>query len=219
MTKRIFGVGAMVLVFCTAAFQADAAFYLRPELQISSLATSSHADSDIAIGGGLAWGAVFGRDKRFDVGAEFSQVRYKADFDCLVYFGSGAGDTVRKKVPVISTVETRLATFRYSFGSKNEKVRPFLALALGHSTVSIPQPIEAYRPNSAGGSLVSSGYCWTAALSGGVSYQLFRLTSVEMGYRYIFSDSVSLSSYTYKFRNNAHVITIAVAQRFGSGGS
>jgi hypothetical protein len=209
----------MVLVFCATNFTADAAFYLRPEVQFSSLATSSHADSDVAVGGGLAWGGVFGRDQRFDVGVEITRTRYKGDFD-FPFFNT-PGVVERRRVPTSCEVTPVQATFRYSFTTKNEKIRPYLCMAFGWSWVDISSPTPS--PGYAGGSSGGSGSCWTGSLGGGASYQLGRLTSIEFGYRYVFSDSITTfhlwsPSYGCNFRYDAHVFTLALTQRFGRGG-
>lgn len=218
MTKRILGLGAMVFAFCATTFTADAAFYLRPEVQFSSLATSSHADADMAVGGGLAWGGVFGRDQRFDVGVEITRTRYKGDFDFRNYNAPGVQWT---KVPATCEVTPVQATFRYSFTTKNEKIRPYLGMAFGWSWVDIHNSTSS--PGYAGGSSGGSGSCWTGSLGGGVSYQLGRLTSIELGYRYVFSDSISAFDFWNphfgcNFRYDAHVFTLALTQRFGRGG-
>jgi hypothetical protein len=219
MTKKILAAGAMLFVFCGVVYKVDAAFYVRPEVQFSSLATSSHADSDIAVGGGLAWGGVFGRDQRFDVGVAITRTRYKGDFD----FPNNSAPRAAGWTKVHSTSEVTpiQATFRYSFSTKNEKLRPYIGVAFGYSWVDIPNP--APSPGYSGGDTESSGSCWTGSLGGGVSYRLGRLTSVEFGYRYVFSDSMTPAgfwspNFSYNFRYNAHVFTLALTQRFGRGG-
>lgn len=207
MTKRILGAGVVMFIFCTAAFQAAAAFYLRPAVQVSSL-TDSSVDADIGIGGGLALGAAMGRQQSFDVGAEITATRYKGDFNeptAMV----GPNPVGWTKVPATIRVDSCLATFRYSFTTKNERVRPFLGAAVGFSLVDISKP-----------SIGAQGTCWTASLGGGVSYRLSRLTCIDFGYRYVFSDSVADvilegSYHNNKFRPNAHVFTVALDQRFG----
>lgn len=191
-----------------AAFRSEAAFYVRPALQFSSL-TDSHTDADIGIGGGIAVGAAMGRQQNFDVGAEYTSTRYKGTFESQTYnYPSG---WARQVAPVRCTTDTILGTFRYVFGAKDKNFRPFLGLAGGFSSVHITAPSANAQ--------ASTGTCWTAAVGGGVTYRVGRLTCIDFGYRYIFSDAIVpfgilYPNFSYKFRYNAHAITIALDQRF-----
>lgn len=197
----------MILVLCTAAFRADAAFYLRPEVQFGSM---PGYNSSIGVGGALAWGGAFGLEQRFEVGVEFSRIRYEGGkFDHRDLDG---GVLVTRKISSTCTVTPIQAAFRYIFVTDNKKVRPYLGISLGHSVVDFDLP----HKNIFG----DSGDCWSGSLGGGLSYQLGRRTSVNFGYRYFFSDAYgSRASNSYpvvtNFRPNAHVFSLAITHLLG----
>ena len=197
----------MALFICIGALQASAAFYLRPEVQFGSL---PGYNADIGVGGALAWGGAFGREQRFEVGIEFSRIRYEGgEFDYRDLEGIGL---VTKKISSTCTVTPIQATFRYIFVTDNTKVRPYLGFSLGHSVVDFDLPHKNFFGDS--------GDCWSGSLGGGVSYQLGRRTSVNFGYRYFFSDAYGeLSSNSYSvitnFRPNAHVFSLAITHLLG----
>jgi len=214
MTKKILSTWALALFFCGGANQANAAFYLRPVVQVSALANNTHADADLGLGGGLAWGGVFGRNQRFDTGCEITSTRFKGDFSvptAWAWDGPSQKEVAWKKIPATCQASSALATFRYSFTTKNEKIRPFFGMAAGFTHLRISSPVRG----------VDHGGCWTVGIGGGVSYQLGRLTSVDLGYRYVFSNLSGgdfLQAYGYNFRYNANFLTLALTQRFGRGG-
>lgn len=208
MFKRTLSTCGLVLFFCGCAGQANAAFYLRPELQIASMPGYG---SDVGVGGALAWGGSFGREQRFEVGAEFSKIRYSGgSFDYRDM--DGTGHLVTKKISSTCTITPIQAAFRYIFVTENKMVRPYLGISLGHSLVDF----DGTNQNFVG----HSGDCWIGSLSGGVSYQLDRRTSANLGYRYFFSDELGGgASNTYPkvahFRYNAHVFSLAITHVFG----
>lgn len=214
MINRISSACALVLFFSVCASQACAAFYLRPVVQVSALANNTHADADLGLGGGLAWGGVFGRNQRFDTGCEITSTRFKGDFSvptAWAWDGPSQKEVAWKKIPATCQASSALATFRYSFTIKNEKLCPFLGLAAGFTQLRISSPVRS----------TDQGGCWTVGIGGGISYQLGRLTSVDVGYRYVFSNLSGgnfMESYGYNFRYNANFLTLALTQRFGRGG-
>jgi hypothetical protein len=208
MIRNILGTFATALVFCLCALQANADFYLRPSVQISSL-VDSHAETDPGLGVGLALGSALGQQHNYEVGAECNLVRYEGDFDKSTRL-AGSNWT---KVPSECAVANIMGTFRYSFGSKFDNLRPYLGMGAGFSWLDIS------NSSTEGGRQAT---CWTGSVGGGLSYRLGRLTCVEFGYRFVFSDTVSYgiaSNFSYNFRYNAHVLAITIDQRFGRGGA
>ena len=217
MTRNILSTCATALVFCVCALQAKADFYLRPSVQFSSL-VNSHADTDIGTGVGLALGSAIGAQQNYEVGAECNVTRYKGDFDQLTSL-VGSSQLGWKKVPAKCKITNFMGDFRYSFGSKFDKIRPYLGVGAGFSMVDIDPAISNSGTH---GSTGTQATCWTGSVGGGLSYRLGRLTCLEFGYRFVFSDNVSygvMSSFGYNFRYNAHVLAVTIDQRFGRGGA
>jgi len=200
MTKRILIICALALLFGSCAIPANAIFYPRPGLQFGSLA-DAHSDTNITIGGAAGLGAMFGREQRFDVGAEISHFRYNGKFQYR-YLDEG-GNLAWKKVSDTATVTPVQAVFRYAFITENKNIRPYLGLSLGFSDLKFnggpTPPIHIYL---------------TGSFGGGISYQLDRQTSVMLGYRYFFSEGTESSNPRaygyYRFQYNAHVLSISL---------
>lgn len=194
-----------MLVFCAAAFHAEAAFYLRPTGQVISF-TDDSIDTDVGYGGGVALGGAFGKEQRFEIGADLTTSTNGAELSR--YEWVSPGHLVRHPIDGEIRTSTFLATFRYCFKARTDAFRPFLDLALGFSYLRFDEGAES-----------GDGTCWRAGLGGGVSCRLGRLTRVDLGYRYLLSDSVAdfilVGSYgAGNFRPTAHIFTIALDQRF-----
>lgn len=202
MFKRILSTGVMALLFCSCVGQANAAFYLRPEVQFGFL-SDGHSDTDMGVGGALSWGGAFGQDQRYEVGAEFSQISYKGDFDYRYYNGVGTANPARKKVSDKFSLTPIQAVFRYNFLTGNNKFRPYLGLSVGYSWVGFDRDTGSWKLDS----------CLIGSCGGGMSYVLGRRTSVNFGYRYYFSNMIAVGG--YELRYNAHMFTIAVNQLLG----
>jgi opacity protein-like surface antigen len=204
MIGRILSTCVLALLFCGCVVQVNAAFYLRPEVQFGILA-DGHSDTDMGVGGALSFGAAFGRKQRFELGGEFSRIKYKGEFDFFSYRGVGMSNPEWKKVSNTCTVTPIQSVFRYTFITESEKLRPYLCLSLGYSWV---------RFDGMGFVALNSVRCFTGGLGGGVSYRLGRRTAVNLGYRYFYSEPLGNKAY-YTVRNNAHVFSISVNQLFG----
>jgi len=198
---------AVVLLFAASGQVARAGFYFRPLVQFSQLA-GEYSDTSMAMGGGLALGAAFGRHHNFEVGAEVTRTRYNSYYNEPTAYRTwpvplSLTPIAWQRVPATYTVTPLLATFRYSFGTQNEKVRPFLGVAGGFNFVKISTA-----------TLSTHGLSFTAGLGGGVSYRLGLRTIVEISYRYVTSDDAGDWYGTYHFEYKAHTATIAIDQRF-----
>lgn len=197
-----------MLAFCAAAFQAEAAFYLRPTGQIVSF-TDDSIDTDVGYGGGVALGGAFGKEQQFEVGAELSASTNAATVAKYEYVGSELPRRMAA-IPVEGDIEmyTALATFRFYLKKQDASFRPFFDVALGLSGIDMPEA------GSEGG-----GNCLTGGGGGGVSCRLGRLTRLDVRYRYLVSGKVETisfygSSWTTDFRPSAHILSIAIDQRF-----
>jgi opacity protein-like surface antigen len=198
---------AIVLALAASGNCARAGFYLRPLIQFGQL-SGEYADTSPAVGGGLALGAAFGGHHGFEVGAEVTTIRYGGFYNEPTAYQSwpvplSLTPIAWKRVPATYDVTPILATFRYSFVTQNEKLRPFLGVAAGLNLVKISTP-----------NLSDDGFSFTAGLGGGVSYRLGRGTMVEISYRYVTSDDAGDFAGTYHFEYIAHTVAIALDQRF-----
>ena len=201
------GILVVILVLAASSGHARAGFYLRPVAQFSKLA-GEYSDTNIAVGGGLALGAAFGRDHRFEVGAEVTNTRYNSYYNEPTAYQSwpvplSLTPIAWTRVPATYNVTPILVTFRYSFATQNENVRPFLGVAAGLNLVKISKS-----------NLSDDGFSFTAGLGGGVSYRLGRMTMIEISYRYVTSDDAGDWYGMYHFKYNAHTVSIALDQRF-----
>jgi Outer membrane protein beta-barrel domain len=196
---------AAALIFLVCGNFVRAEFYLRPVAQYSLL-TDGEVDSSGSVGGGLSLGAAFGRAHRFEVGAELAAARFNGYYKEPTAWSDASffnHPTAWRKVPATYKISTALATFRYVFAAEEDSWRPYLGAVLGFSYVTIS------KSNSE-----NSGVSGTAGLGFGVTYRLGRKTCIEAGYRYVLSSATSDIYDTYDFRYNAHVLSLALDQRF-----
>jgi len=209
ITPKISVLPVLGLILAIVGSTARAEFYLRPVAQYSVLTTSSGSDSAGALGGGLALGAAFGRERRFDVGAELLFSQYDGTANEPTAYSNPTGSwfgsvpIAWKKVPASYNVTNALATFRYSFSEQNALVRPFIGCVLGFSSINIAKT-----------GTDQSGVSVTGGLGGGASFRLGQRTRLDVGYRYVFSTETSAIMSNSDFHYNAHVLSVALDQRF-----
>jgi len=209
-SKKTLAIVAGALAFAFGGGSVRAEFYLRPVAQYSIL-TGSGSDSTGALGGGLSLGSAFGREHRFDVGAELLFTRYKGTYNeptAVAYYGvpgslSSGTPIAWKKVSASYNVTNALAAFRYSFLEQNAPVRPFIGCVLGLSNINILKT-----------GAEDSGVSVTGGLGGGASFRLGQRTRLNVGYRYVFSSETSAIFTDATFHYNAHVLSVSLDQRF-----
>jgi len=203
--KLVLAVALMFLV-CGSCVRAE--FYLRPIAQYSILAGSG-SDSTGALGGGLSLGAAFGRERRFDIGAEILHTSYNGTYnEPTAYSNQGGwfGNTpiAWTKVPASYHVTNVLAAFRYSYSDQNTPIRPFIGCVLGVTRVGISKT----------GIQDDGGISFTGGFGGGASFRLGQRTRLDVGYRYVLSSETSALFSSSNFHYNAHVLSVALDQRF-----
>lgn len=207
---KLLRAGAIVLAFFAAAFQVEAAFYLRPTLQMVDF-TDNEIDTDVGYGGGVALGAAFGKKQQYEAGAEITVSRSDThSYTYRDYSGAVTTSPMHGKLEV----DTCLATFRYSFNERDAAFRPYIDLLFGVSSVN---------PPVTDGMDVDGGLALRGGAGGGISWKLGRLTHLQFGYRYLFSGEVggqisfganSRPTVVTDFRPTSHIVTLAVDQRF-----
>lgn len=200
-SKKTLAIIVGVLMFAVGGDTVRAEFYLRPVAQYSIL-TDSTSDSTGALGGGLSLGAAFGRERRFDIGAEVLFTRYNGTYKEPIASAYGA-PVAWKNVSASYNVTNVLAAFRYSFSEQNAAIRPFIGFVLGLSNVNIMKT-----------GTEDSGVSVTGGLGGGASFRLGQRTRLDVGYRYVFSSETSAIFTNSDFHYNAHVLSVALDQRF-----
>jgi hypothetical protein len=180
---------------------------------------SNYTLSNGGLGVGLAVGAVLGKNRQFEVGAEATLTRYNCTYTItpLPYYKNAFSEnpTLVEPGPVsvgrcTAVVRTVLTNFRRYLGNTEDQVRPYLGCFFGtldanFSGKNLPSGSLYYYDR------VNKGYNLATGLSGGAIIKLGQETYAEAGYRFLCSSEIGSHKGLYR---NAHMINLALSQRF-----
>jgi len=177
--------------FLNLAAQARPSVYLKPLVQCSQL--NSELKSDYTVGGGLAGGIIWGAEHNYRTGLEISQTDFEGDYDT-----KWASPYHARFNHASCKVTAFLPTFRYTFGAKIQRLRPYIEALLGISSVSLDENDTNL-----------SGLSLTGGLGAGVNFQLADSVAIETGFRYVQSTTPTDLLYGYDIHYNAHIFILA----------
>jgi len=189
---RLFLIVLAALFLLAGIARARPGFYLRPLVQYSQV--SSELKSNFTAGGGLAAGIAWGAEQKFSTGLEISQTDFEGDYDTKWESPFHARFTRAS-----CKVTALLPSFRYTFGTKTQRLRPYVEGLLGYSVVTL----DANNTDLSGLSL-------TGGLGVGVNYQLADSVFLETGYRYVRSTTPTDLLYGYDMHYNAQIFILAI---------
>jgi opacity protein-like surface antigen len=198
----------------TSSRKADTApFYAGDHIPAAAAGVNNVVSSD-SIGAGLAVGAAFGREQRFEVGAEVAETKFNGTYTLIPYGTYTSSGTYVPAGPPIAgqpfrlRVTSAVATFRRWFGRSTDELRPFLGAVVGFSEVTYypgaRDPSVMYF-DTVGDSSIIYG------LGGGVRYRVGRNINIEASYRFVEGGGVFSHN---KFYSPAHIFSFGVEGRF-----
>jgi opacity protein-like surface antigen len=172
--------------------QARPSLYLKPLVHYSQL--SSELKSDYTAGGGFALGILWGAEQKFSTGLEISQTEFEGDYDTKWESPYHARfERASCKVTAL------LPSFRYTFGTKTQRLRPYVEGLIGYSIVTLAANYTDL-----------SGLSLTGGLGAGVNFQLADSVSLETGFRYVRSTTPTDLLYGYDIHYNARIFILAI---------
>jgi len=196
--------GVQILIGCSLTARAE--FFIRPLVHYS-LMTDHDTVSAGAFGAGIAVGGAFGKEGRFEAGAEISRSRFNGYYSETTYSGIYANPVgySTQRYSATYTVTPVQATFRYTFATRRDALRPYVGVVAGFTHVDLDERGEE-----------TSGDAFTGGIGTGVSYRIGQTTCLNAGYQYLHSGVTSrfLVATNIEFHYDAHVFTLAIDQRF-----